>query len=436
MIKKLLNSKFKKDLSFSYVTQAITVTFGFLQLFLINRYYGVEVFGQLAIIMSTAGIFSSLLTARSSEAVTRFFKREELNENFENAKFVLFIGFFIDLITALLLVLLIYLVSNFVAITFLKDIELQDEIIIYSFITFINFLRGSMTGYLQSKEMFYKMNIVTIIESFCKITFLMVAIFILNKHFLVNIIYVFLIASVVSFLYVAYIFIKSYAYEYKEVYFYFNKILFKEYWVFNLKTFTSSSLKIGATNIDNIILSYYSTTEIVGIYQTLKKLLSPLAFIVTPLTTLTLSKTVKLYEKKEFSDLHAMITRVTVILITISLIIVASLFLLLKPLLLFQNINYNDTNLVAFSLLSVLYILPIFIWWSRNFIIVHNPMIPIYSNILLSVNSIWIPLLLYKFDYFDNLTTICLGMLLAYMPSWLFSPIIYRKFMKKEKVFL
>jgi len=81
MIKKLLNSKFKKDLSFSYLAQAITISFGFLQLFLINRYFGVATFGQLAIIMSTAGIFSSLLTARSSEAVTRFFKREELKLN-------------------------------------------------------------------------------------------------------------------------------------------------------------------------------------------------------------------------------------------------------------------------------------------------------------------------------------------------------------------
>lgn len=40
---KLLNSKFKKDLIFSYFTQGVTIGFGFLQLFLINRYFGVEI---------------------------------------------------------------------------------------------------------------------------------------------------------------------------------------------------------------------------------------------------------------------------------------------------------------------------------------------------------------------------------------------------------
>jgi O-antigen/teichoic acid export membrane protein len=73
LLKKLINTKFKKDLAFSYFTQGITIGLGFIQLFLINRYFGVETYGQLAIIMSTAGIFSALLTARSSEAITRFF---------------------------------------------------------------------------------------------------------------------------------------------------------------------------------------------------------------------------------------------------------------------------------------------------------------------------------------------------------------------------
>ena len=66
MLKKLINTK--------DFTQGITIGLGFIQLFLINRYFGVETYGQLAIIMSTAGIFSALLTARSSEAI--FYKRD------------------------------------------------------------------------------------------------------------------------------------------------------------------------------------------------------------------------------------------------------------------------------------------------------------------------------------------------------------------------
>ena len=229
--------------------------------------------------MSTAGIFSSLLTARSSEAVTRFFKREELNKNYENAKFVLFIGLIIDFITAMMLVLLIYISAEFVSITFLKDESLQQEIILYSIVVFFGFLRGAFMGFLQSQELFKEINTITIVESFLKVT-----------------------------------------------------------------------------------------------------------------------------------------------------------FLLLKPYLFYQNIQYFDAVLVSFFILAIYYILPLFTWWGRNFIILYNPTLPIYSNLLLSINSIWIPIVLFQLNYFDGLTTICLGILLAFIPSWLFAPIIYLKFMKKEKV--
>lgn len=123
--------------------------------FLINRYFGVETYEQLAIIMSTAGIFSALLNARSSEAITRFFTREMLHNNLQNAKFILFVGFCIDSITAFLMVWLTYLLSEFVAQTFMKDIKFSGEVFLYSFVIFFGFLRGIFFGYFQSKEMFF-----------------------------------------------------------------------------------------------------------------------------------------------------------------------------------------------------------------------------------------------------------------------------------------
>jgi hypothetical protein len=106
---------------------------------------------------------------------------------------------------------------------------------------------------------------------------------------------------------------------------------------------------------------------------------------------------------------------------------------LLQPYLFYQNIQYSNTVLISFFILAIYYILPLFIWWGRNFIIMYNPILPIYSNLLLSINSIWIPIVLYKLDYFDGLVTICLGIVLAYIPSWLFAPIVYLKFMKRKK---
>jgi hypothetical protein len=69
--------------------------------------------------------------------------------------FILYTGFLIDLITVILLVGLIYFVSDLISVNFLKDITLSDEIMLYSFFAF---LRGSLLGYLQAKEMFKKLS--------------------------------------------------------------------------------------------------------------------------------------------------------------------------------------------------------------------------------------------------------------------------------------
>jgi len=214
----------------------------------------------------------------------------------------------------------------------------------------------------------------------------------------------------------------------------YNKPLLKEYWSFNLKTFTSSSLKIGASNIDNLILGYYANSESVGIYQTLKKLLSPISLMIAPFTTLTLSKIITYYENKNFIRLHALVKNITLKLFFLSIGVVFMLLIVLKFYLEIQNIQYNEITIISFAFLSIFYLLPVFIWWGRNFIILYNPLLPIYSNILLSINSIWIPILLYKLNYFDGLITICLGIVLAYIPSWLFAPIVYIKFMRKQGI--
>ncbi len=434
MIKKFLNSKFKKDLSFSYITQALKVGFGFIQLFLINRYFGVEVYGQLTIIVSAAGIFSVFLTARSSEAVTRFFTREIIKNNLENAKLVLFIGFAIDLVTALILVLVIFLFSDLISTTFIKNTNLNTEVFLYSFVVFFGFLRGTLFGYFQSKEMFSQINSIRIFESSIKVLALIVTIFMIRESSLVEIIYIFIFASFLSLLYSVIIFVKYYKTQFKNIELLFNKEILGEYWSFNIKTFSSSSLKAGAANIDNLVLGYFSNMETVGIYQTVKRLLSPVSFVVQPFTTLTLSKIVKFYEKKEFLLLHNLIKNLTIKLVIISIILIIILFMIIKPFLLFQNIHFNVSLMMSFILLSIYYILPTMIWWGRNFIIMHNPMLPVYSNLLLSINSIWIPVVLFQLNYFDALTTISMAILLAYIPSWLFAPIVYLKFMKKKGV--
>ena len=66
---------------------------------------------------------------------------------------------------------------------------------------------------------------------------------------------------------------------------------------FNFKTFISSSLKAGNNNIDTLLIAYFINANMVGIYQIIKKILTPSSFIVKPFSMLLYPKLIKYFEK-------------------------------------------------------------------------------------------------------------------------------------------
>ena len=390
---KLLNSKFKKDLIFSYFTQGVTIGFGFLQLFLINRYFGVETYGQLAIIMSTAGIFSALLTARSSEAITRFFTREMLNNNFQNAKFILFVGFCIDVITALFMIGLTYLLSEFVAETFMKNIKFSSEVFLYSFVIFFGFLRGTIFGYFQSKEMFFLINTITIFESFIKIVALILIVFVFSNSTLEDVIWTLIVASFLSFLYALIVFLKYYIQEFWTTHLFFNKVILKEYWSFNIKTFTSSSLKAGNNNIDNLLIAYFLNAQLVGFYQIIKKILSPIAIVVGPFSMLVYPKLVHFFEKKEADKFKNLIFKISSYIFLFSIFYILLGYVFIEEIFALMNIELSSELYVLYGLLSVLILVTSMLWWTRVFSNVVDPNYSLYMNIFATIFQLTITVL-------------------------------------------
>ncbi|MEL7067701.1 MAG: oligosaccharide flippase family protein [Cyanobacteria bacterium J06581_3] len=435
---KKISSEFIGSLFSTYTSQVVSLLSSFLQVILINKNFGVDIYGQLVVVASTAGFFSSLLTARSSETVALFFKREQLEGNDESSKFILFLGLFVDLLTAIVLVLLIYALSNFIAAAFLQDSNLSDEINLYSYVTFFVFLRGPFLGYLKAKEMFLQINIVTMLESVIKVSLIAILIFYTTQLDLKRIVAAFLIASIAAFSVAAIFASTSYAEDYKRDSFVveFNRELLKEYWNFNLKTFASSTLKAGSENIDNLVLGYFLNAESVGIYQTMRKLFFPLSFLTSPLPMLMLNKMITAYSNEQFKRLNRIISSTNKYLVVPIFLISIAVYLLAKPYLTYQNIKIVDDFNIIFSLMLSYFVLSAFQWWMRNFIVMHRPDIPIYTNALLSLNSIWIPILLFNLSYFSSkgLLTISLASVLAYFPSWLIGIIVYHRFVRLKGV--
>ena len=391
----IMNKKFrlKEHLLFSYFSQIVNISLGFLQVFLISRYFGVEVYGQLMIIIASAGVFSVLLTARSSEAITRFFTREILNNNLENAKFIIIIGFIIDFITAILLVVFIYGVSNLIAIHLIKNQMLEFEVFIYSLVIFFTFLSGTMLGYLQSNNMFIQINIISIIEMTLKNVILLFAIFILKEESLKSIIIVLICASLFSYFYTIFIFSKNYIKQFKNIKYKVNFFILKEYWNFNLKTFISSSLKAGNNNMDTLLIAYFINANIVGIYQIIKKILSPSTFLVKPFSMLLYPKLIKYFESKDIKNLKILILKISMMLFLIIVVYIFCIYLGIEIIFNIMKIEFVAYYNYLFILLSFVTVLVSMQWWSRIFSNTVNPNYSLYSNLFATLFQLTITIL-------------------------------------------
>jgi len=400
---KLINTKFKKDLLFSYFSQFIIIGSGFLQLFLINKFFGVTIYGQLMIIVSSAGIFSSLLSPRSSESMTRFITREELNGNYNNAKLIISLGLIVDLLLGLLLVLFIYFTSEFIAQIFLKNRGFANVVYLYSFVTLFGFLRGTLTGFFQSKEKFILINIIGFVESVVSIILLSGVIFLVKSFSLKALIYTNIGSSFIVYLILLIAFINNYLKQFSKSKLKYSSKIVREYIAYNLKTFLSSSLKAGNKNVDNLILGYFLDAKIVGVYQSLKKIMSPLLIMVQPLSLLIYPRMIKYFEQNQKKNLQKIILKTSKIILIIGIGYVILSSLTLRYIFPLMSVNYYSKYLFYFMLLGLISLFSILQWWVRIFSNTINPNFSIRTNFFATLFQILVTIQLVRYFHFIGL---------------------------------
>ncbi|MFB0979582.1 MAG: oligosaccharide flippase family protein [Alteromonadaceae bacterium] len=387
MFDKLFQNKFKKDLLFSYASQGIVILAGFAQLFLINRYFGLEVFGEFSIIVATIGIFASVVTARSSEAVTRFLKREELNSNFSNAKLTVFIGVIVDFFTALLLLLLAYFSATSFAELFLKDSKLGSELFLYAFVVFFGFLKGTAIGFFQAKERFSVINSFNALSAILNVIFIVLGIIFYDNTLKILIVSL-VVSSILSWGIMFLFFLLNVRREYQKYDILYNRSLINEYWNFNLKTFLSSSLKAGNQNVENLILGYFVNAESVGIYQTIKKIISPIAILVQPLSMLFYPKMIICFELHKANEMKRLIFKATryiaILVIVFGAIIAFNIEFIFELMKLSFNPNYSIYLYIVLSTSLITSLL----WWVRIFSNTVNPTYSLYLNLMATIYQV------------------------------------------------
>ncbi len=406
----MINKHFKINTLITYGANAIVMGSGFILMFIINRFAGVQTYGELALIVSTAGIIASLLTARSGEAVTRFFVREKTHGNMQNAKLIVLIGLSIDFVLGFFVFLFFYLLSNLIASKFLERPELAFSVWVYGFITLSTFIRGSMIGYFQSHEYFRVLNFIQILEAVLKVGFLLIAFFILKHPNINYIIYSYIMASFFVTLFIIFIFSTRFFKEFQGIKIDQNTELIKEYFSFNMKTFLSTTLKAGNNNIDNLILGYFTDTKTVGVYQVLKNILAPISFVATPFGMMTVSKLTKFYSQRHYKEFKNLIKTISFKIVQIALVISIILYLVLPYILDILKIE-NDNYEIVFFMLIIYTLLIVSVWWSRIFATIVNPMMSVYGGVYILIHNLLITTLL---TYLFDLKGLILSIIIAY----------------------
>jgi len=201
-------------------------------------------------------------------------------------------------------------------------------------------------------------------------------------------------ASLSVTIYITIIFTKRFIEEFRGVNILINKSLIKEYFLFNMKTFLSTTLKAGNNNIDNLILGYFTDTKTVGIYQTLKNILMPVNFIATPFSMMTVSKLTKLYEENKILEFKNLIKIITFKIFKIAIVVSIIIYIVLPYILEILKIENSYQNI--FILLIIYSLLILLLWWSRIFATIVNPMMSIYGGIYMLIHNVTITILLTK----------------------------------------
>ncbi len=398
--------------------QASIIVSGFLTMILINRNLGLENYGIYMIIISIVSILSNVITARGLEVVPKFYVREYEKCNYKLAKLTLVLGLILDLISSIFLLLLIYFTADFFSNKFIADLEYSYLIIIYSLVAIMDYLKNTPTGYFIAIKNFKVYNNLIILENFMKIISVLVCLYFFTFS-LENIIYGFLVVAVIVATLNYYFFIKLIDKNILINQIQKNTLFIKEYLYFNLNTFSSSLLKAGNQNIDNLILSYFVNPASVGLYQTIKKFFVPMQFIASPFATLNYSKYIKMYENKEYGHLKASIKNITKNVVGVSLAYGIVLIGLMPFILEFMMIN-NTKEIVFME--SIIFISLLFLntlWWTRTVSLTINPYYSLYWNIISLIYILCISsFLTYHFDLIGLIISICILNIMAVL-YWL-----------------
>lgn len=322
---------------------------------------------------------TNFLSFRTNEALVRFYTRGKVKNNQELQYFSIVAGLILDVVTGVIMLITIQFSAEAIATHLLKSKEDIDAVYMFSYIASAYFLRGTGSGLLTAKEYFVAANVLSVLEQALKVSLVLWGVGRaedLNLQMLMVLIFASSIPITLLYLIIAY----KHLFQIPPGRWVHTKWI-RFYWYFSVSTFVSSTLKSGHKNIDSVILGYFSSPSIVGIYNLFKQFISPIEMLAAPYALQIYPKFVHALSAKKIDPIAESIRQGSNSLLRngclVMLVTIPSAYIYFS----WVDIRLIGKDYVSFFILLAASFIIQRLWWSRAFSLASKPGLSITANI-------------------------------------------------------
>lgn len=424
----MAEQKLSKSILLLYLFSYLGAPFGYLIKILYASSFSIQEFGLIYAIIGFFTLISVFNDFGFSETLNYYGVKFYEKKNFRDLSLSFYYAIFMQLISAILLLFIVYFMANFLMHNYFKS-SVSSDILLY-FLPYFIFINLSVPLRLifNINEKYYFNSFFMFIQFL--LTYLLSLLFIFYKFPLKYIGLTWTISSFILILVYIYLIYKHFAFL-KKIRFEFDFKLYKKLFKYAISVLIGSAAILILSKIDIIFVTYFLNLKSVGLYEIAFSLSTISSLALLPILSLVAPLTTKYIEQKKLKKLNNFITLLYKIFIILGLPLTLVLVIFSKYIIL---ILFSQTYQQAQPLLIILSIGFFFtIFNSVNFYILAGLGKLKSRNIIMYISSFLIIILNYIFMKIFGLKGIAIATSLIYLFMFISSFILIHNYKIKVR---
>lgn len=342
-----------------FIGKIIGCLFGFLNNFLIAKFFNASVVGEYTIITSIINIVSIFTVFGLDNGLVKYIsKYKSLNEK-DKLNNIIKISLIYGLTLSVFTSVIVFLLRDKIANIF-NDKKLAESIVYGAWIiipiTLLRIFGGIYRGYKKLKHFVISKDVI----KWMIFLFLIYTFFILNFKSTVYVVISLLVAIIIAFVYMI-INIKNLNLNLKKIILTkSNKSIKKELLSYSSTLIFISFMGVILGKIDRIMLGIYMSSKMVGIYNIAAKIAASIKFLLVSSNMVFSSIISELYSKNKLEVLESLYSTITKWIITLTLPLMVTIIIFSREIIVFFGSEYliGVNVLIILTITSFIAILP------------------------------------------------------------------------------